>query len=183
MGYTDITPVEELIPVVTRVAKGLAKKYPYLEEEDVVQEALLALVQSAKRYDRSKGASLCTYAGRRAVGAIIDLVRSNIRHSVTVYYLEERPPREGLRERSMESRETILRFRRFLATSIGRLPRRQRQVVELRFFQGLSVRETARRLGISTTTAAREQRQALFKLRDAFLRTRAETRTTGIKES
>lgn len=52
-----------------------------------------------------------------------------------------------------------------LRDAVGRalreLPERQREVLKLRFFQGLSQREAAERLGISQMTVSREERAAL----------------------
>ena len=52
-----------------------------------------------------------------------------------------------------------------LRDAVGRalreLPERQREVLKLRFFQGLSQREAAERLGVSQMTVSREERTAL----------------------
>jgi RNA polymerase sigma-70 factor, ECF subfamily len=58
-----------------------------------------------------------------------------------------------------------LALQRSLADAIGRLPHQQRDVVLCRVVEDLSVRETARRLGIAEGTVKAALHQALRKLR------------------
>ncbi|MFE6506083.1 SigE family RNA polymerase sigma factor [Nocardioides sp. NPDC057767] len=52
-----------------------------------------------------------------------------------------------------------------LWTALGRLPRRQRAVIVLRYVEDLSEEETARLLGCSVSTVKRQRVKALAKLR------------------
>ena len=59
---------------------------------------------------------------------------------------------------------------------MARLPERQRRVIELRFFEGLTQRETARRLEMSQMSVSRTERAALMELKRA-LRTETNERS------
>ncbi|GGO76387.1 SigE family RNA polymerase sigma factor [Nocardioides deserti] len=69
----------------------------------------------------------------------------------------EPPPAAGV-EAGVDQRQDLW-------TAMGRLPRRQRAVVVLRFVEDLSEAETARLLGISTGTVKSQTSKALAKLR------------------
>ena len=58
--------------IVTRMSAGLPNHY---ERDDLVQAGMLALVESAGRYDEDRGVAFSTYVGRRIEGAILDVVR------------------------------------------------------------------------------------------------------------
>lgn len=58
--------------IVTRMSAGLPNRY---ERDDLVQAGMLALVESAGRYDTERGVAFSTFAGRRIEGAILDVVR------------------------------------------------------------------------------------------------------------
>ena len=78
--------------IVTRMSAGLPNHY---ERDDLVQAGMLALVESAGRFDEDRGVAFSTFAGRRIEGAILDVVRrddwihqSNITHFISTYYTE-----------------------------------------------------------------------------------------------
>lgn len=58
--------------IVTRMSAGLPNHY---ERDDLVQAGMLALVESAGRYDAERGVAFSTFVGRRIEGAILDLIR------------------------------------------------------------------------------------------------------------
>jgi RNA polymerase sigma-70 factor (sigma-E family) len=72
--------------------------------------------------------------------------------------------------------------RRDLWTALGRLPRRQRAVVVLRYYEGLTEPETAAALGCSVGTVKSQASRALAKLRiDPALAD--DDRSTGTEET
>ena len=65
------------LPIVRKAAmqlRGIAGSL--LEEEDLVDQGVLALMECLDRYDDSKGAKFETYAFLRVRGAMIDYIRS-----------------------------------------------------------------------------------------------------------
>lgn len=68
--------VEQHAPLVKRIAHHLMARLPSsVNIEDLVQSGMIGLLEAARKYDATKGASFETYAGIRIRGAIIDEVR------------------------------------------------------------------------------------------------------------
>jgi RNA polymerase sigma factor for flagellar operon FliA len=68
--------VERYAPLVKRIAHHLMARMPSsVLVEDLVQAGLVGLLEAARNYDVSKGASFETYAGIRIRGSMIDDVR------------------------------------------------------------------------------------------------------------
>lgn len=63
--------LDEHLPWIRR----LARRFHRNEREDCIQVGSLALVQCARRFDPSKGASLATFARQRVAGAMLDHIR------------------------------------------------------------------------------------------------------------
>lgn len=80
--YNDVekAPMDEMVeryaPLVKRIAHHILARMPSsVLVEDLVQAGLVGLLEAARNYDVSKGASFETYAGIRIRGAMIDDVR------------------------------------------------------------------------------------------------------------
>ncbi len=68
--------IEQYAPLVKRIAYHLLGRLPStVVLDDLVQAGMIGLLEAAKKYDVSKGASFETYAGIRIRGSIIDEVR------------------------------------------------------------------------------------------------------------
>lgn len=68
--------VERHAPLVKRIAHHLLARMPAsVQVEDLIQAGLIGLLEAARNYDASKGASFETYAGIRIRGSMIDDVR------------------------------------------------------------------------------------------------------------
>src|SRR5690606_29078726 len=80
--YADSRPDngDELIrrhaPLVKRIAYHLSARLPSgVLLDDLIQSGMIGLLEAARRYDASKGASFETYAGIRIRGAMMDEIR------------------------------------------------------------------------------------------------------------
>lgn len=80
--YSDVdkSSMEELVtryaPLVKRIAHHMLARLPSsVQVDDLIQAGLVGLLEAARNYDISKGASFETYAGIRIRGAMIDDVR------------------------------------------------------------------------------------------------------------
>jgi RNA polymerase sigma factor for flagellar operon FliA len=69
--------VERYAPLVKKIANHLLGRLPEgVELEDLVQTGLIALLDAARQFSPSKGASFETYAGIRVRGAMLDEYRN-----------------------------------------------------------------------------------------------------------
>lgn len=68
--------VEDYADLVKRIAQHMVAKMPAsVQVDDLIQSGMIGLLEAAKKYDNSKGASFETYAGIRIRGAIVDEIR------------------------------------------------------------------------------------------------------------
>ncbi|MFT7388306.1 MAG: RNA polymerase sigma factor for flagellar operon FliA [Candidatus Endobugula sp.] len=68
--------VEDYAGLVKRIAQYMVAKMPAsVQVDDLIQSGMIGLLEAAKKYDGSRGASFETYAGIRIRGAIVDEIR------------------------------------------------------------------------------------------------------------
>ena len=68
--------VEQHAPLVKRIARHLLARLPDdIEEDDLIQVGLIALLEAASSYSPSKGAKFETFASIRVRGSMLDEVR------------------------------------------------------------------------------------------------------------
>ena len=71
------TLVERYAPLVQRIGlHSMARLPSSVQLDDLLQSGMIGLLEAARNYDGSKGASFETYAGIRIRGAMIDEIRS-----------------------------------------------------------------------------------------------------------
>ena len=76
-GHSPDALVQEYAPLVKRIANHLRGRLPDgVDQDDLVQVGLIALLDAARQYSPAKGASFETYAGIRVRGAMLDEVRN-----------------------------------------------------------------------------------------------------------
>lgn len=119
---------------------------------DVVQEALSRMYVVWPRLERQGG--LPTYARRAVMSAVIDHRRRRWNQEPPM----EVPDRAADGEAGPEDRDLMLR-------ALRAVPPRQRACVVLRFYEDLSVAETAQALGCSTGTVKSQTARGLAALR------------------
>lgn len=68
--------VESYAPLVKRIAHHLLLRMPAsVQVDDLIQSGMIGLLEAARKYDVTKGASFETYAGIRIRGSMLDEVR------------------------------------------------------------------------------------------------------------
>ena len=109
--------------------------------EDVVQETLLAVHKARGTYRRGEPVTAWVHAIARY--KLMDFLRAHRRHDV----LHAPFDADGDADLFEAPAEPDGDARRDVATLLARLPRKQRMAIELVKLQGVSVEETARRIG------------------------------------
>lgn len=73
---TDDTLVLQYAPLVKRIAHHLMARLPSgIAVDDLMQAGMIGLLEAARKYQNTRGASFETYAGIRIRGAMLDEVR------------------------------------------------------------------------------------------------------------
>ena len=68
--------IENNLALVEHIVTRMSAGFPgHIDRDDLVQAGMVALVETAGRYDESRGVAFSTFAGRRIEGAILDVVR------------------------------------------------------------------------------------------------------------
>lgn len=151
--------VDDLLPLVWSQLRRLAAGYMRrerprhtLQVTELVNEAYVRLAEQrdVRWQNRSQFFALAAQAMRRV---LVDHARQRARHKrgagIVVVPLDE--ARDAGPSRSLD----LVRLDDAL-TELERLDPRQSRVVELRYFVGLSIAETASVLGLSVSTVKRE---------------------------
>lgn len=166
--------IEQHLPLVRRLARRHARHAGQLE--DLAQVGSVGLIKAVDRYDPDRGSSLTAYA----VPTIEGEIRRHLRDSADPLRVPRReralgavvrptpldPEAPAARDMAAEARLERGEERMVLEAGLRRLARRERRIVQLRYFGGLSQHVIARELGISQVHVSRLLRQSLGKLRE-----------------
>jgi len=158
-GNGDAAAFDQLLPVVYRELRKIAKRHMRNENPDhtlqstaVVHEAYLKLVGDANR-DWSSRSHFFAVAAKAMRQVLVDHARSSLAQKrggqVRVVALEEALAVSGGKERDLVALDEAL-------TALAGLDPRKGEVVELRYFAGLSIEETAAALNVSPKTVTRD---------------------------
>jgi RNA polymerase sigma-70 factor (sigma-E family) len=147
-------------------ARGRLRQVAYLmcgdwgRAEDAAQEALARLYVRWTRIDRTRG--LRTYAHRTVVSAVLDGAKRP--------WSRERPSSRPEDETTLAAAPPAsIEDRMVVVEALASLPDRQRACVVLRYFEDLSVQETARALRVRDGTVKSQTARGLEALRKALL--------------
>jgi len=164
----DRKALERLMPLVYEELRRLAASYLHSERPDhtlqptaLVHEAYLRLVNQ-RSTDWKNRAHFFAIAAQTMRRILVDHARSRLaaKRSGRTIRIEVDDPDAGTSERS----EELLALDSALA-ALERLDPAQARVVELRFFGGLTIEETAEATRVSAATVKREWRVARAWLR------------------
>jgi RNA polymerase sigma factor (sigma-70 family) len=153
------TPFSEVYATYFPAATGLARSLTrnHAVAEDIAAEGLLRMW---RHWDAGGVEQPWAYLRRTVVNETISRARKAARdQALTARYecREQAAPAPGP-DGALGDQDLVARL-------LDRLPRQQRRIVELRFLEDLSERETALRLGISVGTVKSGASRALARLR------------------
>jgi RNA polymerase sigma-70 factor (ECF subfamily) len=133
------------------------------EAEDLVQSIFLEILQSVARFDAAKGTArswILQYAYHRSFNRREYLCRRGIPNGLGSYSADQEIP-SGWRGGSFEMFESD----RLVQEALGYLNEKQREILHLAFYEGLSMREAAERTGESFDSVRHHFYRAIEKLR------------------
>ena len=155
----DQNALEELVPLVYSELRRLARSYMRRERADhslggtaLVHEAYLRLVNQ-KEMQWQNRAQFFGVASQLIRNILVDHARRRNRlkrgGDAVKLAIDEGTDASGERELDLVALDDAL-------TALAEMDPRQSRIVELRFFTGLSIEDTAEALGISPATVKRE---------------------------
>ncbi len=173
------------VRVAQKIVRRLAAAIGIADDDELCGAALLALLQCAKRFDRSHGVSFRTFAHRRIKGAVFDQLRQT--HRV---HKREVTPFDTFHEDDSEFADQLERFESASPSPLARLEQRstrselnklvgelgvhEQAVIRLMYFADLTPGEAAEQLGNrSKAWISRYHRNGIEALREK-LRVRGE---------
>lgn len=186
MGHGPMREASEGVALIRRIAAGdreafsdFYDRYATLaftlirrivgqpaDAEEVLQEVFWQAWRDARAYDEGRG-SPEAWILNRARSRAIDKLRSIRRKGETfVAPLVEEIAREA--EAPGQNPASLAEDRKVVQTALQLLPERERRIIELAFFEGLTQSEVALRLGEPLGTVKTRMRSGLERLRGHF---------------
>lgn len=152
-------------------------KYSIADEElveDIFQDAFIKVMTTIKRGKYTETGRFKSWLTRLTYNLIMDRFRQ-IKAQPKVQPLEPEDDQDtifrGMAIDTPNGEELMIHQDNLLAlyTELERLPREQRQVVQMRYWEDLSFKEIAEKTGVSINTALGRMRYALINLRKGFV--------------
>lgn len=163
----------------------------YFDSEDLMQSAMLGLVQAAHRYRPERGVRFSTFAVPRIRGAIVDSMRAadwvprTVRQKLrdddfvpAVHHFHAAFPSDSDEHRGEFLEDTRVErpengaerneLKEQLAKAIQALPDQQKTVIMLGYYKGLRLTEIANTLGVTRGRVSQIHSQAVGALRKAL---------------
>ena len=179
--------------LVRAIAWKIHRRVPHVVElDDLIAYGQIGLLEALQRFDEDRGLQFATFAWHRVRGAILDglakmswfdrmeFEKGSYEQTSSSFDAAESPSTRGVARCSIsdasllaatEPPEVTAQHREvvaFLVSAIGDLPPREARLLRGVFFEGRTLSEAARRVGISTALASRLQNRTLADLRIAL---------------
>jgi RNA polymerase sigma-70 factor (ECF subfamily) len=171
----ETSALEALYSRYARNVLGLCRRVlgDVRDAEEVMLETFVQIWQHGDRYDASRASPLA-YLFTVARSRAIDRLRAQGRHRVVSAATDD-GILSGLERVELAAASPLARLlsaetRGRVEAALAQLAPEQREALELAYFQDLSHREAAERLGLPLGTLKTRIRQGLLRLRDGLVR-------------
>jgi RNA polymerase sigma-70 factor (ECF subfamily) len=163
----DDAGLAELYDRYAPMALGLALRITrdQLEAEDVVHDAFVAVVERADQY-RSERGTVVAWLVAAVRNLALDRMRRRTRRAQITEEELRYEPADIVRDPELITR--VERERQAVRRALERLPRSQRETLEVAFFEDLSYPEIAERQNIPLGTVKSRAARALSALREVL---------------
>jgi RNA polymerase sigma factor (sigma-70 family) len=151
--------IEDNLELVRFIARQLHGRMPHLELDDLIQEGSIGLMAAAREFDPDRGASFRVYASFRVRGAILDSLRQEWRHPAFESMPENVPDAKPDLDQVAAARQLL-----------DRLPRRERELVIQRYYEGHTQRAIGEVLSITKARVCQLEKSALRRMSDSALK-------------
>ncbi len=131
--------------------------------DDLVQEVMLSVWRKAESYDPSKAAA-ATWIYTIARNRLLDEFRRTPPPAVQPEAVDDEPSDDPAHELRIDSERAARRVQ----AAIDALPIEQSEVLRIAYYEGISQRDIATRLGLPLGTVKSRTRLALDRLRDTL---------------
>ena len=135
--------------------------------EDIFQETFVKAITTIKQQRYTENGKFISWLTRIAHNMIIDNFRQE-RHENTVSNdVDDRDllNNSRLADGNVEDRMVLSQIHADVCRMVELLPENQREVVQMRFYKGLSFKEISKQTGVSINTALGRMRYAILNLR------------------
>ena len=144
-------------------AYALRMGVSFSSAEELVQEVMLSVWRRADTYDPDK-ANAATWIYAIARNRLLDEFRRTRPLTTQLEVVDDEPEDDPAHELRIDSERAAGRLR----MALGELPAEQSEVLRIAYYEGISQREMAVRLGLPIGTVKSRTRLALDRLRDAL---------------
>lgn len=180
------TLIVDHLPLVRHVLStvlGAHRLPPSIDREDLESMGRLALVETAQRFDPTRGAAFKTYAWPRVYGAMVDAIRKSsplsrtawkrVRAgdlSVSRFYFSIDEWRDRGVEFAVGADTPDVLAHVHVQRALHQLPARDAKVLELYFVEGWNLEQIAAHFGVCQSRASQLKTRAVAQLRDRLFR-------------
>lgn len=156
--------------VLYHTGAALKRLPPCVQSDDLFSIGQTALIEAHRRFDQTRGLKFITFATFRVRGAIQDYIRcqSGMRRRGDAPVQVEWPANSTELTDGHETPDEHATRRGVgvaLRSALARLPKRERRLMELYYFGGLSQPQIARRLRCSESRVGQLRAQAVQRMR------------------